>query len=177
MGRLLGRLAAAVCRYPHWFFWPQVGLFILCVLYTVFFLKADMNRDNLVGPNQKYHQNYLALEKEFPQPDDLVVVVESDDLEKNRQFVERIAAKMQAQTHLFCDVFYQQSLGMMGNKALHYATETNLVEMRDTLRAARPFITQFAQTTNLVSLFDQINLAFRSASQVDNAENRSLAKF
>ena len=92
------------------------------------------------------------------------------------QFVERIAAKMQAQTNLFCDVFYQQSLGMMGNKALHYATETNLVEMRDTLRAARPFITQFAQTTNLVSLFDQINLAFRSASQVDNAENRSLAK-
>ena len=176
MGRLLGRLAAAVCRYPHWFFWPQVGLFILCVLYTVFFLKADMNRDNLVGPNQKYHQNYLALEKEFPQPDDLVVVVESDDLEKNRQFVERIAAKMQAQTNLFCDVFYQQSLGMMGNKALHYATETNLVEMRDTLRAARPFITQFAQTTNLVSLFDQINLAFRTASQVDNAENRSLAK-
>ena len=54
MARWLGRLAAAVIRYPHWFFWPQVGLFVLCVLYTVFFLKADMNRDNLVGPNQKY---------------------------------------------------------------------------------------------------------------------------
>jgi predicted RND superfamily exporter protein len=91
LARMLGRLATGVIRHPHWFFWPQIGLFVLCVVYTVFYLKADMNRDNLVGPNQKYHQNYLAFQREFPQPDDLVVVVESDSPEKNRQFVERIA--------------------------------------------------------------------------------------
>ncbi len=176
LARLLGRLAVGVCRHPHWFFWPQVGLFVLCVAYTALFLKADMNRDNLVGPNQKYHQNYLALQKEFPHPDDLVVVVESGDIEKNRQFVERIAAKMQAETNLFRDVFFQQSLTMMGDKALQYASATNLVEMRDTLRAARPFIREFTQTTNLVSLFEQINTAFRTASHEENAENKSLVK-
>jgi hypothetical protein len=176
LARLLGRLAAGLCRYPHWFFWPQVALFVLCVGYTVLFLKADMNRDNLVGPNQKYHQNYLAFTKEFPQPDDLVVVVESDNLEKNRQFVERIAARMQAETNLFCDVFYQQNLAMLGNKALQFAETTNLTEMRDTLHAAMPFIRQFTQTTNLVSLFEQINQAFRTAKQEDNAENKSLVK-
>ena len=121
MARWLGRLAGVVCRYPRWVFWPQVGLFGLCVVYTVLFLKADMNRDNLVGPNQKYHQNYLAFQREFPQPDDIVVVVESEAIEKNRQFVERIAAKMQAETNLFHDIFYQQSLSMMGNKALQFA--------------------------------------------------------
>ncbi|MEI8290940.1 MAG: MMPL family transporter, partial [Verrucomicrobiota bacterium] len=176
LARLLGRLAAAVVRYPHWFFWPQIGLFVLCVIYTVFFLKADMNRNNLVGPNQKYHQNYLAFEKEFPQPDDIVVVVESDDIEKNRQFVERVAARMQAETNFFRDVFFQQNLAMMGRKALQFASETNLVEMRDTLHTARPFIRQFTQTTNLVSLFDQINQAFRTAKREENAENKSLAK-
>jgi len=176
MARWLGRLAAGVIRYPHWFFWPQVGLFVLCVFYTVFFLKADMNRDNLVGPNQKYHQNYLALQKEFPQPDDIVVVVESDNLEKNRQFVERIAAKMQAETNLFRDVFFQQNLALMGRKALQFASVSNLVEMRDTLRTARPFIQQFAATTNLVALFTEINTAFRTAAQEDNAQNRDLVK-
>jgi hypothetical protein len=176
LARWLGRLAAGICRHPHWFFWPQVALFVACVAYTVLFLKADMNRDNLVGPNQKYHQNYLAFQKEFPQPDDLVVVVESGNAEKNRQFVERIAAKMQAETNLFRDVFYQQNLAMMGDKALQFASETNLVEMRDTLRAARPFIEKFTQTTNLVSLFEQINQAFRTAKDEDNAENRSLVK-
>ena len=176
LARLLGRLAAGICRHPHWFFWPQVALFVVCVGYTVLFLKADMNRDNLVGPNQKYHQNYLAFQKEFPQPDDLVVVVESDSAEKNRQFVERIAAKMQVETNFYRDVFYQQNLAMMGDKALQFASVSNLMEMRDMLTTARPFIGQFTQTTNLVSLFEQINQAFRTAKEEDNAENRSLVK-
>ena len=176
LARWLGRLAAGVCRHPHWFFWPQIALFLLCVAYTVLHLTADMNRDDLVGPNQKYHQNYLAFQKEFPEPDDLVVVAESTDLEKNRQFIERIAAKMQAETNLFCDIFYQQSLGMMGRKALQFATDTNLEEMRDRLHAMRPFLVQFTQTTNLNSLFAQVNQAFRTAKQEENAQNQSLVQ-
>jgi len=176
LARQLGRLAVGVCRYPRWFFWPQVALFAVCVAYSVRYLKADMNRDNLVGPNQKYHQDYLSFQQEFPEPDDLVVVVESEDVEKNRQFIERIAAKMLVETNLFRDVFYQQSLGMMGTKALQFATETNLLEMRETLKAARPFLEQFTQTTNLISLFEQINQAFRTAKQEENAQNQSLVK-
>ena len=176
MARWLGRLAAGVCRHPHWFFWPQVALFALCVVYTCFFLKADMNRDDLVGPNQKYHQIYLNFKKEFPQPDDIAVVVESSDLENNRQFVERLAAKMQAETNLFQDIFYQQSLAMMGNKALQFADTNELVQMRDMLGTVRPFIEQFTQTTNLVSLFGQVNKAFRTAKEEENAQNISLAK-
>jgi hypothetical protein len=174
LARSLARLTVAVCRHPRWFFYPQVALFLLCVLYTIGFLKADMNRDNLVGPNQKYHQNYLRLQQEFPEQGDLVVVVESDNIEKNRQFVERIAAKMQTETNLFRDVFYQQSLAMMGSKALLYASETNLMEMKAMLQAARPFVRQFTQTTNLVSFFEQINTAFRTAPREANADTESL---
>ena len=79
LARLLARLAAAVCRHPRWFIYPQGALFLVCILYTVGYLKTDMNRDNLVGPNQKHHQNFLNLEKEFPQQGNgLVVVVESE---------------------------------------------------------------------------------------------------
>jgi hypothetical protein len=146
------------------------------VLYTIGFLKADMNRDNLVGPNQKYHQNYLRLQQEFPQQGDLVVVVESDNIEKSRQFVERIAAKMQEETNLFLDVFYAQNPMIMGSKGLLYASETNLVEMKTMLQAARPFARQFTQTTNLVSFFEQINTAFRTAPREANADTDSLIK-
>jgi hopanoid biosynthesis associated RND transporter like protein HpnN len=176
LARLLCRLTTAVCRHPRWFVWPQVVLFLVCVLYTIGFLKADMNRDNLVGPNQKYHQNYLRLQKEFPQQDDLVVVVESDNIEKNRQFVERIAAKMQVETNFFRDVFFAQNPMIMGSKGLLYASETNLVEMKTMLQAARPFIRQFTQTTNLVSFFEQINTAFRTAPREANADTESLVK-
>ena len=70
LARLLGRLTALILRRPRWFFWPQAGLFVLCVVYALpkpyGHLDFDMNQDDLVGPNQKYHENFLRLQKEFP---------------------------------------------------------------------------------------------------------------
>ena len=177
LARLLGKLAAAVIRHPRWFFWPQVALFIASILFTVAFLQFDMNRDNLVGPNLKYHQNFLALQKEFPQQgNDLVVVVESGDTEKNRQFVERLAVKMAPETNLFRDVFYQQDLAMMGTKALFFVPTNDLASIQTMLHDDLPFIRQFTQTTNLVSFFEQINTAFRTAPRETNAQTESLVQ-
>jgi len=170
LARMLAWLATAVCRHPRWFVYPQAALFLVCVLYTVGYLQTDMNRDNLVGPNQKYHRNFLALQKEFPQQgNDLVVVVESEDTEKNRQFVERLAAKMAPETNLFRDVFYQHDLAMMGTKALFFVPTNDLATIQTTLHEDMPFIRQFTQTTNLVSFFEQINTAFRTSPREENA--------
>jgi hopanoid biosynthesis associated RND transporter like protein HpnN len=177
LARLLTRLAKAIFRHPRWFVYPQVVLFLVSVLYTVGYLKTDMNRDDLVGPNQKYHQNFLRLQNEFPQQgNDLVVVVESENLEKNRQFVERVAAKMEAETNRFHDVFYQQSLSVMGAKALLFADEGDLVELKQKLDDALPFIRQFTPTTNLISFFEQVNTDFRTAPRETNAQTESLVQ-
>jgi len=177
LARLLAMLAAAVCRHPRWFVYPQAALFLVCVLYTVGYLQTDMNRDNLVGPNQKYHQTFLALQKEFPQQgNDLAVVVESEDTEKNRQFVERLAAKMAPETNLFCDLFYQHDLPMMGTKALFFVPTNDLATIQTMLHDDMPFIRQFTQTTNLVSFFEQINTAFRTAPRETNAQTESLVQ-
>ncbi len=176
LARWLGRLTAAILRYPRWFFWPQVLLFFLCIAVTVKFLEFDTDRNNLVGGNQRYHHNYLAFQKEFPHQDDLVVVVESDNVEKNRQFVERFGARLEAETNLFKDIFYKGDLPMMGSKALMFVPEKDLVGLRDTLRDDLPFIQKFSQTTNLVSFFELINTQFRTAKREQNAQNDSLVK-
>ena len=121
--RLLTRLADAVFRHRWWFFWPNVVLFPLAVWYSVAELKFNLDRSDLVGSDKKYHRNYLEFRKEFPGQDDLVAVVESDDAEKNRQFVERLGAKLEAETNLFTDVFYKGDLKMMGPKALLFLPE------------------------------------------------------
>src|SRR5580698_5355771 len=95
LARWLGRLAAAICRHPRWFVWPQLFFFLGSIGITVAWLQFDTDRDDLVGSNQKYHQNFLQYKKEFPQLDDLVVVVESENVEKNRQFVERLGARLE----------------------------------------------------------------------------------
>jgi hopanoid biosynthesis associated RND transporter like protein HpnN len=177
LARLLGKLAAAVIRHPRWFFWPQIALFAASILVTIAFLQFDTNRDNLVGHNLKYHRNFLALQKEFPQQgNDLVVVVESGDAEKNRQFVERLAARMAPETNLFCDVFYQQNPAALGTKALFFVPTNDLAAIQTTLHDDLPFIRQFTRTTNLISFFEQINTTFRTTPRETNAQTESLVQ-
>ncbi len=176
MARVLAKLASVVCCYPRVVLYSQVVLFVVSIFITVKFLQFDTSRDNLVGSNKKYHRNFLQFKKEFPQQDDLVVVVESENPEKNRQFVERLGAKLDAETNLFTDVLYKGDLRMLGNKALLFASETNVMDLKQTLQDYRPFIRKFTATTNLNSLFEMVNTEFRTAKREANAENESMIK-
>jgi hopanoid biosynthesis associated RND transporter like protein HpnN len=176
---MLQRLADAVIRYPRWFFFPQIALFVFCVWFTAFSpwkLQFDSSRDNLVGGDKKYHQNFLRFKKEFPLPDELVVVVESENMEKNRQFVERLGARLEVETNLFMDVVYKGDLKMLGSKALLFVPENDLGELRQTLHDYRPFLKQFSHANNLVSLFALVNRQFRTASREENAETTAMIK-
>ena len=189
--RLLGGLARTVYHRPRWFLYPQAILFVISILYTVTNLEFDTSRSNLVGANKRYHQNFLRFKKEFPTQDDLVVVVESEDPEKNRQFIERLGAKIDAariripvrpgaevtvETNLFNHIFYKGDLKLLGSKALLFLAETNLVELATMLRDYRPFFEPFARTTNLVSLFKMINTQFRTAKPEQNSQTESLIR-
>jgi len=190
LARWLGRLASAVASHPRLFILPQIALFIGSIIITVMCLQFDTDRDNLVGSNKKYHQNFLQFKREFPQQDELVVVVESENIEKNRQFVERLGARLETakirvpvpgtgqttETNLFADIFFKGDMAMMGAKALLFAPDEYLVQMRDALQTDLPFIKRFSGTTNLVSFFEQVNTEFRTAPRGTNAQTESLVK-
>src|SRR5690242_16147047 len=121
--RVLKHLADAVYRHRWAFTYPQVLLLAVCIVYTVRHLQFDSSRDNLVGADKKYHRIFLQYRNEFSGEDDLVVVVESEDKEKNRQFVERLGKRLENETNLFTDVFFKGDLKMMGRKALLFLPE------------------------------------------------------
>src|SRR5256885_3392265 len=130
MARILAALARVVIRHRGLVLYPQLLLFVVCILFTIKYLQFDTSRDNLVGANKKYHQTFLKFKKEFPTQDDLVVVVESEDPEKNRQFVERLGARLEADTNFFRDVFYKGDLKMLGSKALLFRSEEHTSELQ-----------------------------------------------
>ena len=175
-GRILGRLADAVIQHRAWFLWPQIALFALCVTYTCRYLQFDPSRDNLVGSGKKYHQDFLAFGQEFPDQDDLVAVVESENPEKNRQFVERLGARMEAETNYFKDVLFRNDFKMLGRKALLFPEESDLKEVKHTLANYLPFIQRFTQATNLDTLFEMVNSQFLHAKREANADNDALVK-
>ncbi len=176
IARILGGLAAAVIRYRPLFVYPQLLLFGLCIVYTWFNLKLDFSRDNLVGANKRYHQIFRNFKKEFPTQDDLVVVVQSENNEKNRQFVERLGAKLEAETNMFRDVFYKGDPKMLGSKALLFFPEEDLKDLRKALQDYQPFLQQFTHATNLQSLFEMVNTQFRTARDEKNAQNDAMIK-
>src|SRR5882757_2502378 len=126
LARILAWTARMVFRHRRLIIYSQVALFVLSVFITVKYLKFDTNRDNLVGQNEKYQHAFLAYKKEFPQQDDLAVVVESEDLEKNRQFIERLGAKVLAQPTYFTNVIFNNDLKMLGRKALLFVPDSDL---------------------------------------------------
>ncbi len=177
--RILRWLAEALHNRPRAFFYAQMVLFVAALFYTVTELKLDFSRNNLVGGNQRYHQNYLNYKKEFNVRDDMVVVVESENLEKNRQFVERIGARLDAETNLFSDVFYKGDLKLMGDKALMFVPEDKLGEMKKALVDFRPFIQHFTGATNLdafISLVNRQILSLRNETNAESANVKGLMK-
>lgn len=172
--KLLRRLAHAVYYWRLWFIYPQIVLFGICVWYTYSCLEFDMSRNNLVGSGKRYHQLFMKFKENFNVREDTVIVVESEDPEKNRQFVERIGAKLETQTNLFSEVFYKGDLKMLGPKALLFLDEPTLQEMHRTLGEFRPFVSNFARATNLNSLFALVNQQFRTAGRQQNTNTDAL---
>jgi uncharacterized protein len=174
MARALTWLARFVSGHRRLVIWSHVVLFVVSVLYTWRFLQFDMNRDNLVGENETYQRSFLEFKKEFPQQDDLAVVVESNDPERNRQFVERLGIRLTQEGTYFTNLIYNNDLKMLGSKALLFVPETNLVDLKDKLVTFRPFIQKFSQATNLVRFIDLINKQFANAPRAKSAETESL---
>jgi hopanoid biosynthesis associated RND transporter like protein HpnN len=174
--RCLKWLADAVYEHRRWFFWPHVILTPICILFTIGRLEFHTDRTDLVGGRKEYHRVFLQFKKEFPIEDDIVAVAESEQMEKNRQFVERLGAKLEAETNLFQHVFYKGDLKMLGRKALFFVPESDLESMNARLREFQPFLKQFAKATNLVSLVDLINRQISRSKEETNAENLALVK-
>jgi hopanoid biosynthesis associated RND transporter like protein HpnN len=155
--RALRGLSASVYAHRRLWLLPQIALFGVCVYYTILHLQFSTNRNDLVGSDKPYHKNFLEFKKEFPGQDDIAAVVESEDPEKNRQFVERLGAKLDKETNLFKEVFYKGDLKMLGPKALLFLDQESLQDLQKMLAQYRPFIAQFAKATNLNSLFQLVN--------------------
>lgn len=160
--RLLHRLADCIWRRPGWFLYPQLALFGVSLVFAARFLEFRTSRNDLVSADEAYQRHWLQLKQEFEVQEDLVTLIESDDLEKNRQFVERLAARLEVETNLFKDIFFKGDLRAMGPKALLFLPEERLEQVLRALRDYGPLVSKFSEVDNLSSLFAEVNAQIRA---------------
>ena len=64
--RFLFWMAHAIYNHRRWFFYPQLVLVLVSILFTVKKLDFLTSRNDLVGGEKEYHKIYLQFKDEFP---------------------------------------------------------------------------------------------------------------
>lgn len=150
--RLLAKLADAIFYHPWLFIAPQIFLAALSVWCAVSWLRFDANRNNLVDDQREDRRLYLEYMEEFEAQDEIIVVIESENPEKNRQFAERLGRRLEKEKELFRTVFYKGDLRTMGPKALLFLGLQDLQQLVVNLEKATPFLQRLSTLTNLESI-------------------------
>ena len=132
----------------------------MCLAYTITSLRFSTDRNDLISVEEAYRRQFLEFKRDFNIQDNLYVLVESQSRERNRQFVERLAALLQADNH-FSDIYYRAGLKLIGPKALMFLPEESLAAQLQELRTHQPLFHTFSQATNLETLFALVNRQFR----------------
>ncbi len=172
--RWLGLLAARIYAHPNAFIYPQILLFGLCIFYTVSQLEFNTNRSDLVGAEKRYHRNFLDYKKTFQNQDELVTIVESEDVERNREFIERLGIRLNQEPDLFRDVFFKGNFQTLGPKSLQLIKQIDDVKALDEkLKSALPLLNQFTQVTNLTEMVRTINRQFRQSGKQASPEKNT----
>ncbi len=168
--RLLQILAEWIINRPKTLVLPQALLCIAGILYTVFNLEFSSDRNDLVGSGKKYHEIFLKFRAEFPQEDDMVALVESGNLEKNRQFVERLGSRLQGDPKHFTNVFWKGDLKSMGPKSLLFLDLETLRSFRDSIQTYLPVLQFFSETRSLNDLFKRVNRQFATSGETQSRD-------
>jgi uncharacterized protein len=158
-GRLLHVLSDAVLKHPRWFCYTQLLLALVCLVYTVTTLQFSTDRNDLISVQESYRRQFLEFKREFKIQDNLFVLVESESREKNREFVERLADRLQTDQK-FAAVYYRGGLKLMGPKALLFLPEETLAELKRNLWANQTWFRTFSKAINLETLVDLVNQQF-----------------
>src|ERR1051325_11228101 len=174
--RLLHRLCDALQRRPWLFLVAQVLLVVFCLGFAASRLEFHTSRSDLVGAELEYYRNYLRFKAEFPAQDELVAIVESDQPRKNRQFVERLAARLNAEPALFTNLFFKGDLSTLGPKALLFLPEEDLETLLRALRDYGPLVQTLTTATNLPSLVTWVNRQLRQARDPRPSDLEALVK-
>src|SRR5437868_262229 len=87
-GRLMAALAQFCDRRAMLIIVLSFVAAFLSVALAILHLGFDPDRNNLIGSQAAYNQVFLRFKEDFPQGDDIVVLVKSREAERNRAAVD-----------------------------------------------------------------------------------------
>ena len=122
----LAWLIEQTLRAPAAVLWGAGLVALLAILISVNHLEFKSSRLDLLNPDSRYNQRWLAYLEEFGERDDAVVVVRSGEPAKVTAAIDDLSGELAAQPQWFESIFYRRDLSRIKAKGLHLMPTSQL---------------------------------------------------
>lgn len=136
LGRRLAALSLACFRRPRLTLVVCLVILGAAVALSTARLQLRMDWTYLFYPDEPIVVAGQHARSLFPLPGDIAVLVDKGTEEERERFLDRLAARLEAEPETFKHIFYRFDLQPLSSKALYYLDETALTQLANGLDAA-----------------------------------------
>lgn len=133
-------------------------------------LRVINDTDAIIRPDSPIHRNYLQYKNEFQAEGDYVVVVRSNDPEKNREVAQKIGEALKQMSPPLRRVLYRLDFSRLEDRFLLFLDTDDLRQIEKDLQGYLKALRQPKVRLNVHSMLDQANARF-SEAYLRKAEN------
>lgn len=150
----LVRLAVAI---PWLTMFLSTSLALVAVWYTATQLEFETSRNALVSADAPYIKRYNELKADFHNLDPILVVIEAPQVQRGKQFVDALAARLRTDTTHFARVIDKIDFSSLEEKKLLYLAPADLQTLKQRLQDSQDLITAVAETPGLRQFLASLN--------------------
>jgi hopanoid biosynthesis associated RND transporter like protein HpnN len=162
-GRLLQRVVQCCCARPALTVSVAFAFAALGVGYAAHSLTLETSKFHLLPLHQRYATLYKDYAEDFGQLEDIVVVVQSPDVETSTAYAARLAGVLRDGALGTARISYRIDASRLETHALLYLPLDTLRNTLDTVASHEELLTDFAATPTLARLADGINQSVGAA--------------
>ncbi|HUE69497.1 MAG TPA: MMPL family transporter [Pirellulaceae bacterium] len=156
-------------RSPGALLWCVGISALVAIVITLNGLQFKTSRLDLLNPESRYNQRWLAYLEEFGHRDDAVIVVRADDPAAVRAAIDDVAEEVSAHPQLFESVLWRRDLSRLKSKGLHLLPPAELARIAASLRPA----VQAKENASPASVLARLNAQLERSPNLP-AEQREL---
>jgi hypothetical protein len=161
--RILQTVVRACCVRPVLTVSVAVALAALGAGYAAHSLTLETSKFHLLPLHQRYATLYKDYAEDFGQLEDIVVVVESPEIETSTAYAARLAGVLRGGSLGTARISYRLDASRLEAQALLYLPLDTLRDTLDTVASQEELLADFAATPTLDRLVDGINQSIGAA--------------
>lgn len=157
--RILAGMATLAYTYPYAIIVVGTLLCVLGVWYAQKTMYFDADQANLIRRSAELQSSQDRYVREFPNAEDLVVIVEQGTKDQRQAFIDDLAKRLRAEPQVFDNVFEKVEVSFLQRYALQYVDVPMLKDIATNVEQNLDVFEKLSSSRSLAQLFEQLDTA------------------